>query len=121
MIIIIVVKSILIILHMILTSMSRLNGPLKKVLHQYNYYWLFFLTGVFNHLTGSLLKRSTPHTDVFLQSEYQTQTLYILMSLFIMIPTAFLIYIPHLYWYLASYLLAPFPMYLITNDKLNHV
>ena len=43
------------------------------------------------------------------------------MSLFIMIPTAFLIYIPHLYWYLASYLLAPFPMYLITNDKLNHL
>jgi hypothetical protein len=33
MIIIIVVKAILIILHMILTAMSRSNGPLKKVLH----------------------------------------------------------------------------------------
>ena len=55
MIIIIVVKAILIILHMILTFMSRSNGPLKKVLHQYNYYWLFFLTGVFNNLTGCLL------------------------------------------------------------------
>ena len=43
------------------------------------------------------------------------------MSLFIMIPTAFIIYIPHLYWYFASYLLAPFPLYLITNDKLNHI
>jgi len=71
MIIIIVVKAILIILHMILTGMSRSNGPLKKVLHQYNYYWLFFLTGVFTHLTGSLLKRSTPHSDILLLSEYQ--------------------------------------------------
>lgn len=43
------------------------------------------------------------------------------MSLFIMMPTAFLIYIPHLYWYFATYLLAPFPLYLITNDKLNHL
>lgn len=61
MIVIIVVKAILIILHMILTAMTRSNGPLKKVIHQYNYYWLLFLTGVFNHLTGSLLKRSSPH------------------------------------------------------------
>lgn len=71
MIIIIVVKSILIMLHMILTAMTRSIGPIKKVLHQYNYYWLFFLTGVFNHLTGCLLKRSTPHSDILLLSEYQ--------------------------------------------------